>query len=121
MAGFQKHCRWGLPLLICWSCNLPPDHQRAVDSREQHFGQTVDMLAKTEAARPQQLEWTLNLLARDHLQQVENFEKLGPRIDAALEQDVEHFENQLPVYRQELIERLKGNPQAIERRLPDLY
>jgi hypothetical protein len=117
----RRHWIGGLVVAtLLAGCN-DPAHKRAVAMREDNLRRTTDILIENEEKRPELLAGTVHMLEQRCQEDVQKTTKDNPeKVSKFFADDCKHWHDQQPEYRKEIDRQLRGSPEGIKKRLPDV-
>ena len=107
-------------VLLLGGCN-DPAHEKAVAYREDNLRRTADLLKKNEEQRPEILAGTVQMLERRYKEDVQKATVDNPqKVSKWFADEGKNWEEKQPEIRKEIDHQLRGSPEGIKKRLPDM-
>lgn len=107
----------GVALLA--GCEDPVARQH-IAAREENMRNTVRMMQETEDSQARALAYTLNAMQEQNDLDMQRTAENPGKVNAMIDEDFRRFRENQPLYRQEIENQLKGNPDKIVQTLPDM-
>src|SRR5690606_5690550 len=101
-------------------CDSTP-HEDAISRREQKLQHTGEVFMDIEARRYDSLYRTGDLIEKKHRRDMDRaFVENPERIERYIDERLNRWELRQPLYEEAIIQELQGDPQTIDRTLPDV-
>jgi hypothetical protein len=102
-------------------CQHADYSQRRLDQRNATLIWTVQQLEKSEASRPDKLDWTFTQIKDVLNDDAQKLDRNVHWIGRIIQSDARRFEDRQPDYRRVILDILDGKPEAIEMNAIDLF
>lgn len=101
-------------------CDSTP-HENAISRREQNLQRTGETFMDIEARRYDYLYRTTDRLEKRHQRDMDRaFVENPERVERYIDNEFNRWELRQPLYEEAIIQELQGDPQTIDRTLPDV-